>query len=72
MWPGREAEARRLGIDLDDDMRDGLLFRFWIRMASYPGGSPSKLIKALHNCTTVEQYRAALMQLAKEEGINLP
>lgn len=56
----------------DDDIRDGILFRFWCKMASYPGGSPGRVMKALINCHTIEEYRAALMQLAKEEGINLP
>lgn len=55
----------------DDDL-DGVLFRFWIRAASSPGGWPSALIKALSPCTTPAEYRAALMKLAQEKGVNLP
>lgn len=64
--------------DWDDDTRDGILFRFWIRMASYPGGSPSKLVAALENMrtgagnVTPADYRRALTELAQREGVNLP
>jgi hypothetical protein len=55
----------------DDDL-DGVLFRFWIRAASYPGGWPGALIAALLPCKTPAEYRAALMKLAQEKGVNLP
>lgn len=65
--------------DPDDDARDGILFRFWIRAASCPGGWPSALAKAFqeHGPKSGENmqprhYRAALMALAKEKGVNLP
>lgn len=56
----------------DEDIRDAMLFRFWCKMATYPGGKPSRMAKALENCHTVEDYRAALTLVAKEEGLNLP
>lgn len=55
-----------------DDTRDGLLFRFWIRAASYPAGWPSVTMRALSPCVTPEDYRAALMKLARDKGVNLP
>ena len=55
----------------DDDL-DGVLFRFWIRAASYPDGWPSAVAAALSPCTRPEEYRAALMKLAREKGVNLP
>jgi hypothetical protein len=55
----------------DDDL-DGVLFRFWIRAATYPEGWPSALAAALAPCKTPAEYRAALMKLAKEKGVNLP
>ena len=65
-------------IDPDDDARDGILFRFWIRAASFPGGWPHRLmvlfeeesIAAGH--VTHAAYRRALMRLAVEKGVNLP
>lgn len=57
---------------MEDDDLDGVLFRFWIRAASYPGGWPDDLSKALFHCTTAAQYRAALIKLAQEKGVNLP
>jgi hypothetical protein len=65
-------------IDLDDDARDGILFRFWIRAASFPGGWPGDLMRAFDAHTPKGEnmqprhYRAALMALAKEKGVNLP
>ena len=59
-------------IDYDDDYRDGVLFRFWIRMAAYPGGSPMKLVRAITDCEKPAEYRRALTELAKSEGVNLP
>ncbi|KAB2752309.1 hypothetical protein [Brucella anthropi] len=56
----------------DDDSRDGILFRFWIRAASYPGGFPAALMRALKDCHTPADYRRALNDLAKEKGVNLP
>ena len=57
---------------IEDDYRDGVLFRFWIRMITYPGGSPIKVAKALAPCHTVEEFRKALTDLAIAEGVNLP
>jgi hypothetical protein len=59
-------------IPMNDDDLDGVLFRFWIRAASYPGGWPSALAVALRTCTTVEEYRAALICFARDKGVNLP
>lgn len=58
--------------DWEDDYRDGVLFRFWIRMVSYPGGSPAKVAKALQTAVTPSDYRKALTELAQREGVNLP
>lgn len=58
--------------DFTSDEHDGILFRFWIRAASYPGGWPSELMAALTYCKRPEEYRAALTALAKDKGINLP
>lgn len=66
--------------DFDNDDLDGVLFRFWIRAASYPGGWPGALMKAFeaHGPKPGEgnmqprHYRAALMALAQEKGVNLP
>lgn len=65
--------------DYDDDARDGALFRFWIRAANYPGGWPTRLIELFFvhgpkgdENMRPEHYRAALMALAKEKGVNLP
>lgn len=58
--------------DFDDDYRDGALFRFWIRMAQYPGGKPSAVAKAIADCHTAAEYRKALTELAIAEGVNLP
>jgi len=57
---------------MDDDYLDGVLFRFWIRAASSPGGWPSDTMRALTPCKTPAEYRAALMKLAAEKGVNLP
>jgi len=66
-------------FDDDDDDRDGMLFRFWIRAASYPGGWPVRLHQLFiehgpKDGGNVEpkHYRSALMALAMEKGINLP
>lgn len=66
-------------FDADSDERDGILFRFWIRAASYPGGWPGRLSQLIqeHGPKGGENmqprhYRAALMALAKEKGVNLP
>ena len=60
--------------DYDSDERDGVLFRFWNRMASYPEGSPSKLMKAFEGMTrgSPAEYRRVLTELAQRERINLP
>lgn len=65
-------------FDPEDDDRDGVLFRFWVRAASYPGGWPGRLCtllddeakKAGHQ--TPASVRRALMTLAQEKGVNLP
>ena len=59
-------------MDPNSDEIDGILFRFWIRAASYPGGFPSDLMKALHGCVQPAEYRAALIDLAAQKGVNLP
>lgn len=55
--------------DYENDEHDGALFRFWIRMGSE---RPSKVAVALQSCTTPQQYRKALTELAQKERINLP
>lgn len=60
------------GFDPDGDELDGALFRFWIRAASYPGGWPGELMRALKDCTTPAEYRKALVGLAEAKRINLP
>ena len=55
-----------------DDELDGVLFRFWIRAASYPGGWPSDLSEAILHCKYPDEYRRALCDLAKAKGVNLP
>lgn len=66
-------------MDDEDDTRDAILFRLWCKGASYPGGWPSRLAKLFceHSPKNGENmqpkhYRAALMALAREKGINLP
>lgn len=59
-------------MNYDDDSRDGVLFRFWIRAASYPGGFPSDLVQALKSCHTPADYRRELTALARAKGVNLP
>lgn len=55
--------------DFDDDARDGVLFRFWIRAASeFPG----ETARAIAHATTPAEYRQALTELAKGKRINLP
>ena len=62
----------------DDDYLDGVLFRFWIRAASYPGGWPGRLMQVMNEEIGNEDhanpaaYRRALMRLAQEKGVNLP
>lgn len=64
--------------DCHDDDLDGVLFRFWIRAASYPGGWPHRLSELFRKHTPpgenmqAHHYRAALTELAMEKGINLP
>lgn len=65
------SDAEREKIETDDT-RDGMLFRFWIRAASYPEGWPGALMVALTKCETPEEYRLALTLLAREKGVNLP
>lgn len=63
----------------DDDIRDAMLFRFWCRAASYPGGWPMRLMDLFHEekesdkaNITPDTYRRALTRLAQEKGVNLP
>lgn len=63
----------------DDDIRDAMLFRFWCRAASYPGGWPGRLSQLFReeldgatSSTSPEVYRRALTRLAQEKGVNLP
>ena len=65
----------------DDDIRDAMLFRFWCRAASYPGGWPQRLMDLFHEerkaggegaSMTADAYRRALTKLAHEKGVNLP
>ena len=71
-------EAAQAEADPDDDVRDGVLFRFWIRAASYPGGWPSLLAATIQKETMAEghatpaAYRRALIAVAKAKGVNLP
>ena len=64
---------------LEDDDLDGILFRFWIRAASYPSGWPSKLVETIYEHRPKDggnmrprHSRTALLALAKEKGVNLP
>lgn len=65
-------------FDPENDDLDGVLFRFWIRAASYPGGWPMDLMKTIQahspkgDAMQPRHYRAALMALAKAKGVNLP
>jgi hypothetical protein len=66
-------------VDPDDDTRDGILFRLWVRAGSYPGGWPRRLSELFQDHgpkigenVQPRHYRAALIALAKEKGINLP
>jgi hypothetical protein len=56
----------------DDDIRDAMLFRFWCKGASYPGGYPAELGQAIHGCKTPDEFRKALTDLARKKGVNLP
>jgi hypothetical protein len=72
----RDVTAKTL--EDEDDMRDGMLFRLWVRAASYPGGWPSRLAHLIQEETVKDKhvtpaaYRRALMRLAEEKGVNLP
>lgn len=60
-----------------DDMRDGMLFRFWCRAACSPGGWPGRLAELFEEergdgAMTPAVYRRALIRLAEEKGVNLP
>ena len=72
-------QTAALPDDADSDDRDGILFRFWIRAASYPGGWPARLNQLFREHGPIgsenvqpRHYRAALMALAQEKGVNLP
>lgn len=64
-----EAELEKIALD---DTRDGMLFRFWVKAGSYPGGFPSETAAAIGHCKTPEEYRVALTLLAMKKGVNLP
>lgn len=53
----------------EEDFRDAQLFRLWIRLAST---KPGKVAVAIATCVTPDEYRAALVMLARQERINLP
>lgn len=53
----------------DTDIRDTMLFRFWVRAAA---DWPSETARAIAHCHTAEEYRAALTILARRKGVNLP
>lgn len=56
-------------IDPDDDARDGVLFRLWIRLAAE---CPGDVARELAYCVTLQSYREALMRLAQKHRANLP
>ncbi|MGB0410164.1 MAG: hypothetical protein ACPGFA_01140 [Pikeienuella sp.] len=65
--------------DPHSDELDGYLFRLWCRAASYPGGRPGLLAKIMRNHgpkggdnQEPHHYRAALMEYARQTGVNLP
>ncbi len=64
--------------DPDDDALDGVLLRFWIRAASYPGCWPSALMAVIdkeiraEGSATPAAYRRALLSLARDKCVNLP
>lgn len=72
------ARAHGHVVDAEDDALDGVLFRFWIRASSYPGGWPSAVMATIEKEIRAEghaspaAYRRALLALAKEKGVNLP
>lgn len=53
----------------DEDIRDAILFRLWIRLCERCAG---RVAVALAHCIRPQEYRTALIKLAQEEGINLP
>jgi hypothetical protein len=63
---------------MDNDDIDGVLFRFWCRAASFPGGWPSELQELFAQASeggrhmTPAGYRWALRTLAERKGVNLP
>lgn len=56
----------------EEDIRDAMLFRFWCRAASSGSGLVNETANALTHCLTVEDYRKALIDLARRNGVNLP
>jgi hypothetical protein len=53
----------------EEDIRDATLFRLWIRLCET---CPDRVASSLAHCIQPEEYRAALIKLAQEEGLNLP
>ena len=67
-WP-KGGKPVYIEPDADDDSRDGVLFRLWIRLAA---SHPGTVAKHLAPCLSESDYRRALIQLAREFKINLP
>ena len=53
----------------EQDILDAALFRYWIGMAN---GQPGRVASAIAHCIRPNEYRLALIKLAKEDRINLP
>jgi hypothetical protein len=51
-----------------DDL-DGVLFRYWVRKASE---EPGRTAQAIARCLTPDEYRHALLEMAREDRLNLP
>lgn len=56
-------------IDVNNDDLDAVLFRFWIRAASE---FPSETMIAICSAKTADEYRVALLNLARVKKMNLP
>ena len=67
--------AHAIGAAIVTDHRlddvDGVLFRFWVR-ASSDLSAIGEVSSALSKCASFDQYRSALVDLARRQGINLP
>lgn len=67
----RAFRYRRRAVTEEDDIRDAMLFRFWIKAAS-AGGFPGETASAICRCITPDDYRKVLKALAASKGVNLP